>query len=266
MAPQITKRQPLSCENCRKRKIKCTGERPACETCARRGFSHTCFYLRQSSQAPSSTCDEVLQRVKRVEALLERQMTLLEHHRFDGNATMSSSSQPDVLSQQPSSSSLNSSPWTEVDVSNAHLTPTTSVNTDSSAGAVLTSAEGYQRFIPGLAASDAEAVNEMIQPTSTPALGTSFPFSTESTATRESLLHALPPDRQCEELKHIFFEVFSPVCHSQVFSYSRAGGILTCVQHKSFSTFCTIPRSMQNTPSFASVRGKSLFPFLLSFL
>ncbi|OQV03118.1 Fungal Zn2-Cys6 binuclear cluster domain-containing protein [Cladophialophora immunda] len=208
MAPQVDKRQPrvpLSCENCRKRKIKCSGERPFCDTCARRGFSHTCFYLRQNVQAPAgSSSDEVLQRVRRVETLLERQVYLLEQ-RLEPSPK-SQSSNPDNLSQhQPSSA--NSSPWTEVEQNPPETAPSTIV------GTVVVSQEGHERFIPGLASSDADAVNELIQSISAPPMSTSFPFSTEATATRRALLDALPPGRQCDELKRLFFDVFSPLFH-----------------------------------------------------
>ncbi|OAP57520.1 hypothetical protein AYL99_08258 [Fonsecaea erecta] len=208
MAPQVDKRQPrvpLSCENCRKRKIKCSGERPFCDTCARRGFSQTCYYLRQNVQAPSgSSSDEVLQRMKRVENLLERQVFLLEQ-RLEPSPK-SQSSNPDILSQHQSLS-VNSSPWTEVEVAPSDTAPPTTV------GTILVSEGGYERFVPGLASSDADAVNELIQSASAPPMSTSFPFSNEALATRRTLLEALPPGRQCDELKDLFFEVFSPLFH-----------------------------------------------------
>ncbi|KIW78175.1 hypothetical protein Z517_08008 [Fonsecaea pedrosoi CBS 271.37] len=208
MAPQVDKRQPrvpLSCENCRKRKIKCSGERPFCDTCARRGFSHTCFYLRQNVQIPAGTSsDEVLQRVRRVENLLERQVYLLEQ-RLEPSPKSNSSNQ-DTLSQHQSSS-VNSSPWTEIEATPSETAPATNV------GTILVSEEGYERFIPGLASSDAESVNELIQSASAPPMSSSFPFSAEALAARRALLDTLPPGRQCDELKDIFFEVFSPLFH-----------------------------------------------------
>lgn len=203
MAPQVTKRQPLSCENCRKRKIRCTGEKPVCDTCSRRGFSHTCVYLRQSGQvSPFASSDEVLQTVKRMETLLERQVNMLEQH-FDIPST--SSSHQDVPShRQPSS--LDSSPWSEMEDLDLDKQGATIV------GWILTSEEGYQRFIPSHPSSDAGAVNELIQSASNPAFSSSFPFSTELLGSKQSLLDALPPACQCEALKDIYFEVFSPVC------------------------------------------------------
>ncbi|KIY01443.1 uncharacterized protein Z520_02995 [Fonsecaea multimorphosa CBS 102226] len=208
MAPQVDKRQPrvpLSCENCRKRKIKCSGERPFCDTCARRGFSHTCFYLRQNVQAAAgSSSDEVLQRVRRVESLLERQVYLLEQQHEP--SPKSHESNQDILSHHPPSS-VNSSPWTEVEVAPSDAATSTIV------GTVLVSEGGYERFVPGLASSDADAVNELIQSASAPPMSSSFPFSSEALATRRALLEVLPPGRQCDELKDKFFEVFSPLFH-----------------------------------------------------
>ncbi|EXJ70226.1 uncharacterized protein A1O5_06294 [Cladophialophora psammophila CBS 110553] len=80
-------------------------------------------------------------------------------------------------------------------------------------GTVLESEGGYERFIPGLASSDADAVNELIQSASAPPMSLNFPFSIDLPATRSALLAALPPARQCDELKNIFFEVFSPLFH-----------------------------------------------------
>ncbi|OCT53867.1 hypothetical protein CLCR_10630 [Cladophialophora carrionii] len=204
MMPQTAKRQPLSCENCRKRKIKCSGERPFCQTCVRRGFSQTCFYLRQPIQTPSaSNPDEVLQKLNRIESLLERQGHLLEQ-RYDLAPNAFSSNQDSQSQRQPSS--LNSSPWNEVDAGHSDVADTKTV------GAVLMYGSGYERFVPGIASADAEAVNELIQATSAPPMATGFPFADEAIPSPQALLDHLPPFRQRDQLKDIFFEVYSPEC------------------------------------------------------
>ncbi|ETI28339.1 hypothetical protein G647_00788 [Cladophialophora carrionii CBS 160.54] len=72
---------------------------------------------------------------------------------------------------------------------------------------------GYERFVPGIASADAEAVNELIQATSAPPMATGFPFADEAIPSRQALLDHLPPFRQRDQLKDIFFEVYSPLFH-----------------------------------------------------
>ncbi|KIW73150.1 hypothetical protein PV04_01291 [Phialophora macrospora] len=226
MMPQPLKRQPLSCENCRKRKIKCSGERPFCQTCVRRGFSQTCFYLRQAIQTPpSSNSDEVLQKLNRIENLLERQGQLLEQ-RYDLVPNSYSSNQDTPSQRQPSS--LNSSPWEEIEASHSEVADTKFV------GTVLMYGNGYERFVPGIASADADAVNELIQSTSAPPMATSFPFNDESLPSRHALLDELPPSCQRDRLKDLFFEVFSPlfhILHDPTF-------------HREYANFCQCPEEV----------------------
>ena len=180
---------------------KCSGERPYCETCTRRGFSHTCFYVRQTVQGPPvSNSDEVLQKLNRIENLLERQGQFLEH-RFDPVSNSYSSNQDNSSQHRPSSLSL----WTEVDAPYSETTDSLHV------GTILKYGKGYERFVPGIATADADAINELIQSTSVPPTSTNFPFTDEAGVSRQALLEALPAPRQCDELKDIFFDVFSPV-------------------------------------------------------
>ncbi|KAJ9609125.1 hypothetical protein H2200_006896 [Cladophialophora chaetospira] len=153
---------------------------------------------------PASNSDEVMQKLNRIESMLERQGHMLEHRLDVG--PHSYSTHPDSLSQQQPSS-LNSSPWTEADASHLDVPDAPPV------GTVLMYGNGYERFVPGIATSDADAINELIQSASTPALSTNFPFTDESRASRKALLELLPLFHQCDELKNIFFEVFSPLFH-----------------------------------------------------
>jgi hypothetical protein len=199
MAPHTSKRQPLSCENCRRRKIKCTGQKNPCDTCVRRGFGHTCHYIRQgTSLASPRSPEDVVQRLMRVESMLEQHIEDTLNLRAT-NQDSTSFTGYDQLS--PASSS----PWTE---SNHQPTPCPA---PTIRGTIVTSPRGYQRFVPGIASSDAAAVNELLQPGSSPMAASDFPFFVDSSSSRQSLLDALPPTRQCEELKSVFFEVFSPV-------------------------------------------------------
>jgi hypothetical protein len=150
----------------------------------------------------TSNSDEVLQKLNRIENLLERQGQLLEH-RFE-TAPASYSVNQDMVSQRQYSS-MNSSPWTEVDATN--LDPID----QNPVGTIVIYGQGYERFVPGVASADANAINELIQSTSASSISTNFPFTDEALASRQGLLEALPPFRQCDELKDVFFEVFSPV-------------------------------------------------------
>ena len=186
---------------------------------------------------------DVLERVKKVELLLEKQIKLMERH-FD----------PVLNSTVPTSN------YTAM----AHQTlPSTAGPVLSKPnGSIVTNVEGYQRYIPGLTLSDGSAVNEMIQSGSSPALSSNFPFSTDSKSTRQSLLEVLPPVRQCEELKIVFMNVFSPVCPLLLrISLPLSQGADT-VHASSFMSCMTLP-SRLNTLRSASVPEKYLFHFSL---
>ena len=145
--------------------------------------------------------------MKRVESLLERQVHLLENR--GETSPQSYSTNQDTLSQRHPSSLSSSSPWTDFEAAHSEASPSTVV------GTILVSEGGYERFVPGLASSDADAINELISSPSGPPMSSNFPFSDDAHSSKQALLDALPPFRQCDELKDIFFEVFSPVSFSE---------------------------------------------------
>ncbi|KAK5048567.1 hypothetical protein LTR84_005658 [Exophiala bonariae] len=205
MPTQTSKRQPLSCENCRKRKIKCDGKKNPCDTCVRRGYGHTCLYIRQAIPLATSSprglnAEALLQRLMRVESLLEQHIEDTSSQRVTPRESTTSASH-DRLSMS------SSSPFTEPNLQPAAFPP------PKIRGTIITSPRGYQRFVPGVACSDAAAVNELLQSDSSFAMGSDFPFFAGSSCSRQSLLDTLPPTRQCEELKSVFFQVFSPLFH-----------------------------------------------------
>jgi hypothetical protein len=74
--PSGSVRQPVSCEPCRRRKIKCSRTRPPCDTCRRRACAESCFYKktgpRDQNLSNSSTAsnEELLNRISNLENLL----------------------------------------------------------------------------------------------------------------------------------------------------------------------------------------------------
>lgn len=202
MPQHATPRQPLSCENCRKRKIKCynsSGQVP-CATCVRRGHSQSCFFRRLglgvsdiSQQGSSTNEGELLYRIRNLEDLLAQQIA------------QSCPRPPQRLGSTPTRSDGPSScPENRLD-----STPSPIHRTHQS-GKIITSSAGYQYFSPRASAQDTSLVLELAESGPPPSSTTSFPFS-DTICARGTLLDTLPPSRQCDELKCVFFEVFSPV-------------------------------------------------------
>jgi hypothetical protein len=72
-------RQPVSCEPCRKRKIKCSRTRPPCSTCQRRGCPTSCIYVGHpltygESSSSGVGNEELLVRISNLENMLKKQM------------------------------------------------------------------------------------------------------------------------------------------------------------------------------------------------
>ena len=195
MPPHMAPRQPLSCENCRKRKIKCqnsTGQVP-CATCVRRGHSQSCFYKRVadfSQQGSGSNESELLSRIRNLEDLLRQQIA--------------------QSSQSPPNHSLGSTPVRSHHASSL-ATSDGSPSRTQRTGTIVTSPTGHQRFYPKTATLDATIVPNLVESVPRLSANSGFPFSSESPTATNTSLDILPPSRQCGELKAVFFEVFSPV-------------------------------------------------------
>ncbi|KAK3394551.1 fungal-specific transcription factor domain-containing protein [Podospora didyma] len=71
--PSIPKPKRLACMICRKRKLKCDGNKPSCSTCSRLG--HTCAYdeVRRKSGPKRGYVKALEERLKQVETLLKTQ-------------------------------------------------------------------------------------------------------------------------------------------------------------------------------------------------
>ena len=192
MSSRLMKRQPVSCEICRKRKIRCFGGRTPCDTCVRRGFASSCHYLRERPLTPTASTsrdDELLERMARLEDLLRQHLVPVStpSYPLDG---------------------VDGRSWTET----TDL-PAQQLKTEA-AGAILVSDSGYVRFVPAMHLPDSSVVNQLLEPAASPDVSAGFPFFSDASISRQTLLDSLPPTRQCEELKAVFFEVFSPVSGS----------------------------------------------------
>lgn len=211
MAHRSGRRMPISCEPCRTRKIRCPrsdNSNGPCASCIRRGLRPSqCVYLRHSydvaqhtpSSSNASSNEELLDRIRALEDLVQGQNSAEGTGRpiiFQRNQTPTS---PDI--QAGSSSSV--APLSE--------------RTPPPAGVLRFFNGGYQRFEPhgsqwssvldptrapvaihGLEASDANSTGD-------------HPFDLGAGVNVEDLIAQLPPQKQCDELKNVFLNVFAPV-------------------------------------------------------
>lgn len=193
MPQHTTPRQPQSCENCRKRKVKCESKdqmKVPCSTCVRRGYAQSCYYKKVADAAQNasvSTENELLHRVRNLEDLLKKQIA------------QSSQSPSGSTQGRESSRSDGTSPFVPTRPKPRQV------------GSIITSPNGYQYFSPRASTWDTNLAHELVNAVTAPACATNFPFTPDSISSRSTLLEILPPLRQCDELKSVFFEVFSPV-------------------------------------------------------
>jgi hypothetical protein len=184
---------------------KCSGERPVCDTCNRRGYQTSCHYIRPPMHMPtSSTSNDILEKLRRLEELMEHQVYLLESRQDLSPAPRSSKNEFAPIKH---SSPSESPPRTEADASRSGTAPANATQS----GSIVFSQGGYEKFVPGLEPSGANAVRELIQDTSAPAVPFMFPISDHDLDPRHKLLEILPPADERKLLKDLFFHVFSPV-------------------------------------------------------
>ena len=210
MVPPTNRRMPLSCEPCRARKIRCTPNRSPpgpCGSCQRRGILPSkCVFMREANQShnvhgQSSSNEELLTRIRNLEDLLHGHIRAFPSP-SQPSATPTLEILPNgldsgdpFLTQQPTPSSP-------------------SLELPQLAGHLHVSDSGHVRYEPRSVYRDS--------PTATVArsldsaygiLSGSMPFEPMATSSKDDLLALLPPTRQCNELKTVFFKVFSPVSH-----------------------------------------------------
>lgn len=202
-----SKRLPLSCENCRRRKIRClgSGHHAPCDTCSRRGYASTCRFARQitpiAQESPTShQSDNLVGDLSTLENLLKRNIELtsaLLSQKATGGGI------PEILS--PDSSPVISQPAQPEERTSSYRTHSIRM------GRLVTSPSGHVRFI---SSHDMGGNSDLLNAMTSPPPAPGFPFfSEQQTPTIDELLDMLPPLLHVEELKSKFFVVFSPLFH-----------------------------------------------------
>ncbi|KAJ2983860.1 hypothetical protein NQ176_g385 [Zarea fungicola] len=210
MPAHVNKRMPSSCEPCRRRKIRCHGACVPCETCVRRGRAAACQYQRdlatplETTLSNSSETEKLSQRISHIEQLLEKQTAIISmrnpsvynmHSPYRNRNPRSRPEVPVPTSSNPSQSELAGQPgigsWRLLKSSSGHVR-------------LLSQATGLDSVSPS-------PLSDQFPP----CLGqqTNFPFSADVAASRQQLLDLLPPMSQCDRLKDVYMEVFSPLFH-----------------------------------------------------
>lgn len=222
-------RQPVSCEPCRRRKIKCSRTRPPCETCRRRGCASSCFYTgsRDYTQYNNNSTfnKELLDRVASLEMQLEKysganidaSSNAIGERKEDRdvhNTILSPPEEPTAGTPQYNAMPESiSSPSTSSRLENAPPTP-------RNTGVLTTLPNGNVHYSPQISQWNSVLVNtnfaielpSLDDADDSPPADVGFPFSASaSSISIDGLLSILPPTRQCTYLKDMYFSVLSPV-------------------------------------------------------
>ena len=242
MSPPTNRRMPLSCEPCRARKIRCAPNRSPpgpCGSCVRRGILPSkCIYLRQTYQAShptqeqSSTTsnEELLARIRNLEDILNGHMRAFSSPNqhpttFVTEASHVRPESSELFLQQPTPSSLSLDPLLSV-------------------GSLHVSGTGHLRYEARASQWTHDSPTATVVRNFDTIYGNSpscVPFELNPVASMDDLLMLLPPTRQCDKLKAVFFEVFSPVRRITVGSEQSLNRIRSC------STFYTTQPSRPTT-------------------
>ncbi|KAL4805443.1 hypothetical protein BDV18DRAFT_161098 [Aspergillus unguis] len=194
----MSKRLPLSCENCRQRKIRCISSsyQAPCDTCLRRGYSSSCRFRREDAvdRLPVPEPERVVGSVSALEDLLRQNIAVTRAVLDKRNETILPS--PDL---SPANSA---SQYAE-----------TNTNTEPAhqSGRLIVTPTNHVHFVPSNDLGDAELIDAMHEPTPN---STGFPFFEQPNSNiSDELLDMLPPLPQLEQLKAAYFRVFSPLFH-----------------------------------------------------
>lgn len=221
--PSGSVRQPVSCEPCRRRKIKCSRTRPPCETCQRRGVVDSCVYKKTHDETLSSVTaapnEELLNRINNLEILLRKYTgTQIPNSAGAGQLTSSMLSPPMEYRQPVEPSPLPSSFTSESPSQISYSSEPIKSMPPRRLGVLTTSPTGNVRYEAQSSQWTSVLANTSLS-NLTPALddsedsvpGSGFPFTSSPPSSMEELLAVLPPTQQCNYLKDIYFVVFSPV-------------------------------------------------------
>jgi hypothetical protein len=209
----ISVRQPVSCEPCRHRKIKCSRTYP-CNTCQRRRCADRCVYKNardgQNANSTTSSNDELLDRINNLEQLL-RKHTGAEIPGRNGDYSMMPS--PPVEIGQNS----HLSPESFISET-SHQTYSSDYQSPLSGGVLTSTSTGNVRYEPRssqwtsvLANTNLSIETPSLEDQEDPNIMFGFPFTDSSAPSTDELLSLLPPMQQCDYLKSQYFAVFSPV-------------------------------------------------------
>jgi len=208
-------RQPVSCEPCRRRKIKCSRTRPPCDTCRRRGCADHCVYKGSRDEAiplalnPSNK--ELLDRISNLESLLRK------HTGPQISAAQAESTSP-MLSPPMEAQPFHLSPVSFTPESHSHASFPSARVGSRGVGVLTASPNGNVRYEPRssqwtsvLANTGISIVTPSLEDQDDLGISSGFPFVSSSISSMDELLSILPPIQQCDYLKNIYFTVFSPV-------------------------------------------------------
>ncbi|KAE8164523.1 fungal-specific transcription factor domain-containing protein [Aspergillus tamarii] len=205
-----SKRLPLSCENCRQRKIRCIGSGDSpCQTCSRRGYASSCRFKRptppsgantqiiQPQQAPELSLG-LMGNVANLEDLLKQNIALTTALLSQkGESRLPSPvSSPEV--PPPLRPSLEEKPLHGPVPSRTRR--------------LVVSTSNHVRLVPSHDIGDSDLLEAMQEPASSFPVGFPF-FSEQSGSISDEILDLLPPLLHLEELKSTYFRVFSPLFH-----------------------------------------------------
>lgn len=204
MSAPRARRQPVSCEPCRIRKIRCPRDAAPCGTCLRRRVPpEQCLFAGKAggqslgtSVAPRTPSSPISDRVTRSEAdgdLAQRveKIERLLH-------SQEKSSEPYGFASAPTATQRNFS------------APNPSPGSESLCGALQTSAFGHVRFIPyTLGLEDTLRSNEEDVTYSVPAC----PFGNDAPRNVHDFFAQLPPAKECTELVEIYLTSFASIFH-----------------------------------------------------
>ncbi|KAL9562763.1 hypothetical protein ACKAV7_013115 [Fusarium commune] len=223
------RRMPLSCEPCRRRKIKCPRNnsrgRAPCDTCVRRGIPvNECIYLRDQSSRRNGLVPRhagnaaLMARIDRLEELLRQSVSSAgsEPRKLHSELELELEPEPeqgaDFLSPD-STLHQSATTWSSTQ-SDASLTqPHASL---PPVGVIIRYESGHERF-----ESVSSQWSPMIQNNPvvigvktdmTQNMSGSMPFSMNNSSTVD-LLELLPPASYCEQLKKLYFDTFAPLFH-----------------------------------------------------
>ncbi|KAM3067063.1 hypothetical protein ACMFMG_011736 [Clarireedia jacksonii] len=212
----MTKRLPLSCENCRRRKIRCLGSGVPCDTCRKRGVASTCEFkrdveqnLQPASHEKSALQETLLRRISDLESLLLRNIELTSMSNTQYNhALRSPVSKNDTSLVQDELSANIASTNTDGQYINNNFTRAQR----GEVGSIISSPSGHVRYVPYSTSRDPDVFHSL-QSQSQMELPSCAFFFCDTPPSKQSLLDMLPPFRYCDELVNTFLNVFSPLFH-----------------------------------------------------